>query len=115
MAIPVLSAVTSVARRAVQCRTGGIWHAITSGIEGRNAVNFERERRVTLLSVPQALPSGTEFYDQRADGGSLVLRLPATPCVEVILVGNIPVIRPPTQSLATGGPVTTSPEEGERV
>ena len=99
MVIPAITAATGAARRALRCRTEGIWHAITATIEGRNAVNFERERRLTLLNVPQALPPGTEVYDRRADGGIWVLRVPEAARVDSLPAGNSPVIRPSGRSL----------------
>jgi hypothetical protein len=62
-----------------------MWQALYAHIQGRNAVNFERERRTTLLIVPLALPPGTQIYDQRADGSVLQIRIPPTTRINVIL------------------------------
>lgn len=113
MVIPGFSVVTSAARRAVRCRTGGMWHAISAQIEGRSAVKFERERRVTLLSVPRMLPSGTEVYDQRADGGTLVVRVPAAPGVVSVLAGKAPAIGPPGENLISNWRITARSEGNE--
>jgi hypothetical protein len=65
-----------------------MWRVIRAYIEGRNAVSLERERRTTLLTVPSALPPGTEVYDQRADGSLLQLRVPPTVHIDAILSAN---------------------------
>lgn len=57
--------------------TGGAWAAVQAYIERRAARAFERERRATLLTVPQVLPPGSRVYDRRADGSVLELRIPA--------------------------------------
>jgi hypothetical protein len=114
MVIPVLLTVTSAVGRAARCRTGGIWHAISAHIEGRNAVSFERERRVTLVRLSQALSPGTEVFDQRADGGTLLLRVPATKRVGSVLAGNLPAICPPGDIVLRIGCTNAWPERSER-
>jgi hypothetical protein len=76
MAIQGIGAVVGLAWSAIMCRASGMWQAIRAYIEGRNAVNLEKERRITLLTVPLALPPGTEVCDLRADGSLLQLRVP---------------------------------------
>jgi hypothetical protein len=114
MVIPGFSIMTNATRRAARFKTGGLWHAISAQIEGCSAVKFERERRVTLLSVPVALPPGTEVYDQRADGGTLVVRVPAAPGVVSVLAGDVPVIRSPGVNLTSNWRITARPEGSER-
>jgi hypothetical protein len=62
--------------RSAGASLGSIWQAVRAYIQGRQARLFERERRVTLLSVPQALPPGTRIVDRRADGSVLVIDVP---------------------------------------
>jgi hypothetical protein len=113
MVFPVLPALAGAARRAVRCRAAGIWLAISAQIEGRNAVSFERERRATLLSVPLALPPGTELYDKRPDGSALLLRVPATARIDSAATGDIPVICPPAKDLPDRRLLTARPDESE--
>jgi hypothetical protein len=67
----ILRMAAGLARRG-QC---GIWGAVQAYIERQAARVFERERRATLLTVPQTLPPGTLLYDRRADGSVLELRI----------------------------------------
>ncbi len=113
MVSPVLPALAGAARRAVRCRAVGLWHAISAQIEGRNAVSFERERRATLLSIPLALPPGTELYDKRPDGGTLLLRVPAAASIESVPAGNITVISPPDKGVDGSRCLTAQPEKSE--
>jgi hypothetical protein len=70
--VMLLRVAAGLARR----ETGGVWGAVRAYVEWRAARAFERERRATLLMVPQALPPGTLVYDRRADGSVLELRIP---------------------------------------
>ncbi len=65
MAIQGIGAAVGLAWSVTACKASGMWRAIRAHIEGRNAVNLERERRTTLLTVPSALPPGTEVYGPR--------------------------------------------------
>jgi hypothetical protein len=48
-----------LASRLIACRTaGGAWSAALAYIEGRSARLFERERRQTYQTIPQALQPG---------------------------------------------------------
>lgn len=62
--------------RATGRSPASIWRAVRAYIQGRQARLFERERRATLLTVPQALPPGTRIVDRRADGSVLVIDVP---------------------------------------
>jgi len=62
--------------RSAGASLGSIWQAVRAYIQGRQARLFERERQVTLLTVPQALPPGTRIVDRRADGSVLVIDVP---------------------------------------
>jgi hypothetical protein len=55
-----------------------MWSTIRLWVTGKNAVAFERERRTTLLEVPQALHDGGRIYDRRADGSVLEITVPMT-------------------------------------
>jgi hypothetical protein len=72
-----IGAAFGLARLVIQSRLCGLWRAVLAFVEGRNAVTFERERRITLLAVSPALPPGTEIYDSRADGSVLRVRVPS--------------------------------------
>ena len=65
-----------LAARAVG-RAGGMWEAIQALVHGRQAKEFERERRATLLAVPSALTPGTRIVDRRADGSILIIEVPS--------------------------------------
>jgi len=54
-----------------------MWQAIYAFVHGRQAKAFERERRATLLAVPQALAPGTRIVDRRADGSVLLIEIPS--------------------------------------
>jgi hypothetical protein len=62
--------------RSTGASSGSVWQAVRAYIQGRQARLFERERRVTLVTVPQALPPGTRIVDRRADGSVLVIDVP---------------------------------------
>lgn len=62
--------------RSAGASPGGIWQAVRAYIQGRQARLFERERRATLLTVPQSLPPGTRVVDRRGDGSVLVIDVP---------------------------------------
>ena len=65
-----------VTGRKARASHGSIWQAVRVYIHGRQARLFERERRATLLAVPQALLPGTRIIDRRADGSELVIDIP---------------------------------------
>lgn len=75
MALSILRACGELCGLCLARKTGTIAQAIGAYIQGRNAVRFERERRLTLLTLGLALPAGTEIHDERAGVGSLHLRL----------------------------------------
>ncbi len=96
-------AIHGIGAAAIACKASGIWRAIRAHIEGRNAVSLERERRTTLLTVPPALPPGTEVYDLRADGSLLQLRVPPVMRIDAIVGGN-PEQQIPRIALPMAGP-----------
>ena len=81
MIITQIGAAIKMARFAARFKRGGMWLAIRTFIEGRNAVAFERERRATLLVVPPMQRAGTDIYDQRPDGSVLRIHVPASQAV----------------------------------
>jgi hypothetical protein len=58
-------------------RSGGMWQAVQVFVQGRQAKAFERERRATLLAVPQTLTPGMRIIDRRADGSVLIIEIPS--------------------------------------
>lgn len=103
MAIQAMRAVAGLACSAVNRKAGGLWRVLSAVVEGRNAVNFERERRRTLLALLPALPAGTRLHDRRTDGGVLTIHGSPATHINVALSGNT------AQGAVSPGPV---PEQG---
>lgn len=75
MTLSILRACGEFYSSSLAGKTSAIACAICAHIQGRNAVRFEQERRLTLLTVGSALPPGSEIRDERTGVGSLYLRL----------------------------------------
>ena len=94
MVITQIGAAIKMARFAARFKKGGVWQAVRTFIDGRNAVAFERERRTTLLTVPPRQKAGTFIYDKRPDGSVLSIQIPAN---QVVVYAAAP---PPFSSTA---------------
>jgi hypothetical protein len=88
MVIQGFRAAVGLARSAITCKVSGMGQAVRAYVEGRNVVNLERERRITLLTVPPALPPGAEVYDLRADGSVLQMRIQQSMRIDTVPAGD---------------------------
>ena len=57
-------------------RCAGIWQFLNSWINGRTAVQLERERNRATADVIQLLPPGSDFFESESAGRTRVIRMP---------------------------------------
>lgn len=77
----------------------GLWDYLTARVQGRTAVELERERNHGTTEMIKALPPGAELLENEPNGRSRMIRTPhpsePLPPITHLPVIHLPVIHPP--------------------